>query len=368
MPPPFGDASAGELRRMDVIGNIYEAAFIPERWPTVLDQMSAMSGSQTAVLYLFARDRPLQAVITDMTKDMLDPFLQSNPCQTSPSAVWTMTARPSSFSAIEPNLSPEELAGDPEWTELVSRGIGQRLTSVIQMPGGEMVTPVFARMKRDGPYRRRDAATLDRLRPHLNRAGQIAARLGLGHTRAIVETLDRIGLAAAAIDRTGRVIVANPLLEAMPEMFVPTAFGGIAIAERVADERFRSALLRIGRDSAETVVSLPVRGKEGAPPLLVHLLPICGHARDIFTGGHILMVAVKVERRRTPRPESLHGLFDLTPAEARLVGELVHGGALPEIAGRTGLSHHTLRAQLRSVLAKTGVHRQADLLQLIAAL
>src|SRR6478735_6619116 len=103
MPPPSGEALAGELQRMDVIGNIYEAAFIPERWPTVLDQMSAMSGSQTAVMYLFARDRPLQAVITDMTKDMLDPFLQSNPCQTSPSAVWTMTARPSSFSAIEPN-------------------------------------------------------------------------------------------------------------------------------------------------------------------------------------------------------------------------------------------------------------------------
>lgn len=303
-----------------------------------------------------------------MTKDMLDPFLQSNPCQTSPSALWTMSARPSAFSAIEPNLSPEDLAVDPEWKELVSRGIGQRLTSVIQMPGGEMVTPVFARMKRDGPYRVRDAAALDRLRPHLNRAGQIAARLGLGQARALVETLDSLGLAAAAIDRSGRVLVANALLEAMPDMFVPTAFGGIAIAERVADDRFRAALMRIGRDSAETVVSLPVRGNDGAPPLLVHLLPICGNARDIFTGGHILMVAVKVERRRTPRPESLHGLFDLTPAEARLVGELVVGGALPDIAERTGLSHHTLRAQLRAILAKTGVHRQAELMQLLANL
>jgi len=353
---------------MDVIDNIYEAAFVPERWPVVLDQMSAMSGSQTAVLYLFARNQPLQAVITDMTKDMLDPFLQSNPCQTSPSALWTMSARPSSFSAIEPNLSPEDLAGDPEWKELVARGIGQRLTSVIQMPGGEMVTPVFARMKRDGPYRARDAAALDRLRPHLNRAGQIAARLGLGHARALVETLDSLGLAAAAIDRSGRVLASNALLEAMPEMFVPKAFGGIAIAERVADDRFRAALMRVGRDSAETVVSLPVRGTDGAPPLLVHLLPICGHARDIFTGGHILMVAVKVERRRKPRPEMLHGLFDLTEAEARLVGELAVGGALPEIADRIGLSHHTLRAQLRAILAKTGVHRQAELLQLLANL
>jgi DNA-binding CsgD family transcriptional regulator len=46
----------------------------------------------------------------------------------------------------------------------------------------------------------------------------------------------------------------------------------------------------------------------------------------------------------------------------------VNGRTLPEIAVRTGRSHHTLRAQLRSVLAKTGVHRQAELLQLLAAL
>ena len=353
---------------MDVIDNIYEAAFIPERWPVVLDQMSALSGSQTAVLYLFARDQPLRAVITDMTKDMLDPFLQSNPCQTSPSALWTMTARPSSFSTIEPNLSPEELAGDPEWTELVSRGIGQRLTSVIQMPGGEMVTPVFARMKRDGPYRARDAAALDRLRPHLNRAGQLAARLGLGHARAIVETLDRIGLAAAAIDRSGRVRFANALLEARPAMFGPTAFGGSAIAQRVADERFRAGLARVGRDAAQSTISLPVAAAGEKPPLIVHLVPICGHARDIFAGGHVLMVAVKVERRGRPRPETLDGLFDLTKAEAKLAVELMNGGTLPDIAARTGRSHHTLRAQLRSVLAKTGVHRQAELLQLLAAL
>jgi len=64
----------------------------------------------------------------------------------------------------------------------------------------------------------------------------------------------------------------------------------------------------------------------------------------------------------------LHGLFDLTEAEARLVGELAVGGALPEIADRIGLSHHTLRAQLRAILAKTGVHRQAELLQLLANL
>lgn len=89
---------------------------------------------------------------------------------------------------------------------------------------------------------------------------------------------------------------------------------------------------------------------------------------DIFGGGHVLMVAVTVARRDAPRPELLDGLFDLTAAETRLAGGLLTGGTLPEIAARTGRSHHTLRAQLRSVLGKTGVHRQTELVQLLSAL
>lgn len=80
------------------------------------------------------------------------------------------------------------------------------------------------------------------------------------------------------------------------------------------------------------------------------------------------MVVSQVTRKAIPQPELLYGLFDLTPAEARLTRELLDGGALPEIAARVGLSHHTLRIQLRSIMAKTGTRRQAELTQLLAAL
>ena len=57
--------------------------------------------------------------------------------------------------------------------------------------------------------------------------------------------------------------------------------------------------------------------------------------------------------------------FGLTPAEARLIERLAEAGSLRRAAQGGAQSYYTLRAQLRSVFAKTEVHRQVDLMRLI---
>jgi DNA-binding CsgD family transcriptional regulator len=53
--------------------------------------------------------------------------------------------------------------------------------------------------------------------------------------------------------------------------------------------------------------------------------------------------------------------FDLTPAEARLVVHLVTGTSLKSSAKALGVSHETVRRQVKSVFRKTGTHRQSEL-------
>lgn len=60
--------------------------------------------------------------------------------------------------------------------------------------------------------------------------------------------------------------------------------------------------------------------------------------------------------------------FDLTPGEARTAVALAEGHALEEIAMRHALSIHTVRTQLRSIFAKTGVSRQGELVSRLASL
>jgi DNA-binding CsgD family transcriptional regulator len=53
--------------------------------------------------------------------------------------------------------------------------------------------------------------------------------------------------------------------------------------------------------------------------------------------------------------------FQLTRAEAELVGELVRGRSLEDAARANGVSIHTVRTQLRNASGKVGAHSQADL-------
>jgi DNA-binding CsgD family transcriptional regulator len=58
-------------------------------------------------------------------------------------------------------------------------------------------------------------------------------------------------------------------------------------------------------------------------------------------------------------------LFELTPAEANLALLLARGLTLAEVSEAQNISPHTARAQLKSIFAKTGVSRQAELVRLI---
>ena len=61
----------------------------------------------------------------------------------------------------------------------------------------------------------------------------------------------------------------------------------------------------------------------------------------------------------------LGDLFGLTPAEARLAILLARGLNLAEVSTAQNISQHTARAQLKSIFAKTGVSRQAELVRLV---
>ena len=53
--------------------------------------------------------------------------------------------------------------------------------------------------------------------------------------------------------------------------------------------------------------------------------------------------------------------FDLTHAQARLALFLAEGGTIAEYAEAMGIKTSTVRTHLKSVFAKTGVKRQAEL-------
>ena len=59
---------------------------------------------------------------------------------------------------------------------------------------------------------------------------------------------------------------------------------------------------------------------------------------------------------------------ELTPAEARVVDQLLQGREMQEVANGLGITLETARFHTKRVLSKTGTRRQTELMRLMLSL
>jgi DNA-binding CsgD family transcriptional regulator len=81
-----------------------------------------------------------------------------------------------------------------------------------------------------------------------------------------------------------------------------------------------------------------------------------------------VLVMTPVTLPQAPPVELVQSLFDLTPAEARVARGLTNGETVEELASIGGVSHNTVRTQVRGVLDKTGCRRQAEVVALLGGI
>jgi DNA-binding CsgD family transcriptional regulator len=78
--------------------------------------------------------------------------------------------------------------------------------------------------------------------------------------------------------------------------------------------------------------------------------------------GLVLLRLSAMHQMATGVRERLHRLFGLTQAESHITIQLANGASLDNIAQERGVSVDTVRAQVRSIFKKTGIHRQGELI------
>lgn len=85
-------------------------------------------------------------------------------------------------------------------------------------------------------------------------------------------------------------------------------------------------------------------------------------ADDKETGFHVLFID-DPEQIDYLNPQALHSLYQLTPAESRLVINICKGKSLQDYAEQHQISINTARNQMRSVLQKTEDRKQTQMIQ-----
>ncbi len=200
-----------------------------------------------------------------------------------------------------------------------------------------------------------------------------------------VEALRLVGLPAAAICNDGRVLAVNALFESAAHG-VRVNDGRIVLSRPEVMQRYDQALLQQRAGPARRLsIFLPTTASE--PPAVLQLIPMDGLDGASLDGasldgasldesglggaalaGGSLVVITSLSSRALPGGEMLQGLFDLTPAEARLAIGLAGGNKIGELARLFKVSHETIRSQIKQVFAKTRTRSQAELVGLLARL
>lgn len=354
-----------------LVDQIYEAAFVPELWPAVLDEIAASSGSASGSILLFDNpELPPRYKTTALTEASLEAFVTTDQWRQSQRIPFRfpdiLTERHARFFYVRDLMKPELICEDSVETNLQKLALGEQISTVIPMPTREVVSFTFERRVGDGRHEPAAIAFLDQIRPHAARAGMMSARLGLERARATVSTLAALGIPAAVLTRTGKVRATNELMETVSDTVLPIAFGGLAIASAPANKLFQEAITHALVSSDELVRSIPVPARDDQPALVVHVLPLFRTARDVLFGADILVAVTSVRSENlVPSSAIVIGLFDLTASEARLATALAGGKSLRSAASEMGISLGSARTYLGRVFTKTGTNQQSQLVSLL---
>ena len=363
------EPSAPSAAALALIDRIYEAAAVPELWRPVLIDLARLAGAPQAVLIVSTGTHFRDWVTTSPEFDAL--VLAHT--ERFPDNIRTrrlLELRHPGFLSDLDVVSQHEIDTDPLYQDfLIPRGYGSGTATAVMVPSGDSVIVHCERPHADGAFGPETLAALDTLRPHLARAALLSARLEMERIATTTRTLELLGLPAAVLGAGGRLLAANAGLTALMPHTLSDQPSRLAVVDPAADRLLREAVGSRGQVAVQAgplpVRSIPIPAQDERPPVILHLVPVRGAAHDVFARARAVLIATPVVARDVPSADVVQGLFDLTPAEARLAALIAAGDAPVPAAAKLGITPSTARTVLKRVFQKTGVSRQAELVGLL---
>jgi DNA-binding CsgD family transcriptional regulator/PAS domain-containing protein len=219
--------------------------------------------------------------------------------------------------------------------------------------------------------------------PHVQRAARLRIELdrATGGANLSALALDRLPMAVLVLDEQARILQTNTqaqtLMRRAPQLAVQHGRlqpQGMKPGE--FDHLLQTACGRHGPAVAggarpHSPAPHPRGGRQKHTlQCLVLPLPVPASALNPWARPLALVLLREFDPLHSaqPQPQLLRQLFDLTPAESKVAQALCQGDTPTQLAGRLGISIHTVRSHLSVIFAKTGTVRQADLVRLLTLL
>lgn len=343
---------------------IYEAAVVADEWPSVLQRLAGPVQVGGGALITTTGDQYGGWRLSPSLGQAADTYLRSDAPQRSLTLPRLLGANWAGFLTDQDLFEcDDEYDADPLITEwALPSGYYRGAGTAIHVPNGDIA--IFQVQRRNGQpaFNADDVRRLNDLRPHLARASLLTIRWREARLRSATHALELLGLPAAVLDSSGRVLAANGLIETMTSHIVWRARDRAALVDSVAAAVLDGILTRAAATATVTsgTGSFVASNVEGGDYVVFHAIPIEGQARDLFGSALTLLAVTRPGAARTPDLTLIRGLFDLTAAEARVAAGLIDGRSIGDLAIQHGVGVETVRTQVKSILGKAGVQRQAE--------
>jgi DNA-binding CsgD family transcriptional regulator len=202
------------------------------------------------------------------------------------------------------------------------------------------------------------AAELQALVPHLMRAYEFAQRQAVPNARPYAGTI-RIGrgMKVSAMDACAEEILATA------EGLAVGAFGRLFCTDPRVEAFVETTLAGWPEIPHPAVMRLHLRQSQGALPLRLDLYCPGLSGMNFFARPEVFLIVENPGLSLAAAIAEFCQMHRLTQAESAIVEGLANGKSLDEIAAARKASRHTVRVQLRCILAKSGCRRQADILR-----
>jgi DNA-binding CsgD family transcriptional regulator/PAS domain-containing protein len=267
-------------------------------------------------------------------------------------------------------FTPEEISRSPFFNELCFPGGFPWFSAVGFWAGPALWGLCFQRSAHDGPLEDDRRQILARLSQRLTEVSTLSTAVGRLALSSVTNALNCMLQPALVIDRNGRVLDVNRRANDLFDDDIRVHNRRLVVRDSFARTLLDQLInrLRIVSDLDECPVDPIAIRRYGKQPVVVRALPIHGGARGPFLGARALLTLTALGPKEPAPPALLAQAFALTPAEAR-IAVIIAQGASPEHAAEVlGISRETARNQLRAVFAKTGTHRQSELVALLSRL
>ncbi len=346
------------------------AAVDGNEWPGALRAMAEMTGSSYGQLIGFVPGEVAFNWINDLDEDQKWRFIEQErgDPEINVRVRASLTDQPfvirseSDYRAVGPG------AGFDFYRELcdaydIPNGCQTKL-----LDGNEgFIGLALNRTRSDGETDADDRALFAAIAPHVRTAVKMQLALEDRGSALLSGALEHVGLPIFICNEAGQVkgktSEAEALLSAGRFRLLD---GRIGLPHPRDDAALLQALARRHRQPIECD-ALIVRSHGTQMPMIVDICRLPAQPLRLHNASQLLVIVRSGGRWHKAAPGLLRTVFGLSAAETAVALTLVSGNTREQIAAARGTSIQTVKAQLKSIFAKLGVTREAELVAMLGA-